>query len=110
MLIDNILQKYHPVQVQDRLYYVSTVKKTTYININSLATKNFAVNKWTRGKQTKNLLKTVKDSLVTQKNKGSWLHSTLFNDFKDWLNQKADLNYDSIETILQYKNHSDPLH
>ena len=107
--IDTLIKSYKPILVQNKVYYISELNDNTYININSLCTPQYTPYKWKRLKQVKDQLEnfTATIPIYNHKNKGTWIHSSLYNLFAEWLNIKIDDSLDPLETILSQENQLD---
>jgi hypothetical protein len=97
----NILNKSYisiPVEYKTQvlILYASKYKNVHYININSLCGKDTTVKRWKRRTSTSELIKnlSIKDCVskpfLSSKNKGTWISSTLFEDFGNWLGEKLN--------------------
>ena len=111
-LIDNILQNYTPLHVtynnKTTILYVAKINNMIYINTNSVALPGYGINRWNRTKSVSDLIKELDikyeplKSVCSLKNKGTWIHYDLCENYFNWFGLNYKKLYDNYESYISF--------
>ena len=80
--IDILINSYIPININFNNTSIFLYITKHYLNINSLCnTLEVTVDKWKRLKKINELINTQPNSFYSNKNKGSWISKSLYEDF-----------------------------
>ncbi len=100
MMIDTLLSNYKPTRFHSGTFYTSNINKNKYLNINTICAGRYPPQLWMKEKQIYNLLETTADIVLSCKNKGSWIHESIYKLFYEWFFTKTGLPLPSIADLF----------